>query len=414
MSPAETISQTQETTTPESQTEYTALDFLIVLARHKRFILGFTIAAAVLAAIISLLLPKKYTAETVVLPPAQNSSSGAAALMSQLAGGGAGALASLAGGSLGIKNPGEMYVSFFRSRTVEDAVIQRFGLKGRYREKTMYDTRKAFDKHSTVILGVKDGLIRISVEDRDPTLAADIANGYVDEFKKLSANLAVTEASQRRLFFQQQLQEARANLTDAEEAMKRTETSTGVLQVDSQARALIESAAMLRAQAVAKEVQIQSMRSFATDDNPEMIVAKRQLAEIQAQLSKLAGNSPDDFLVSKGRAPEASMEYLRKLRDLKYDETIFELMAKQFEMAKLDEARQGAIVQVADVAIPPDKRSSPKRLLIVLAVTLIAFFLSALRSFALEHWEKALNSPEERDRILLLRNLLSLKSQKNS
>ena len=175
-----------------------------------------------------------------------------------------------------------MYVSFFRSRTVEDAVIQRFGLMAEYHKKSMTDARKAFEKHSSVLLGAKDGLIRITVEDRDPKLAAEIANGYVDEFRKLSATLAVTEASQRRLFFQQQLMEAKGNLTDAEEAMKNTEQSTGVLQIDSQAKALIESAAALRGQVVAKEIQIQAMRSFATEDNPDLIIAKRQLAEIQA------------------------------------------------------------------------------------------------------------------------------------
>ncbi len=244
--------------------------------------------------------------------------------MSQLGGTGAagGALASLAGASLGIKNPSEMYVSLFRSRTVEDSVIQRFGLMARYRKRRMSDARTAFETHSTVALGAKDGLIRITVRDRDPKLAAEIANGYVDEFRKLSANLAITEASQRRLFFQQQLLEARGNLTAAEEAMKSTQQSTGVLQIDSQAKALIESAAILRAQEVAKEVQIQAMRSFATEDNPELIIAKRQLAELQAQLGKLAGqDSGSEFIVPKGKAPEVGMEYLRKFRDLKYNET---------------------------------------------------------------------------------------------
>ena len=199
------------------------LDLLIVLSKRRRFIFGFTAGVAILTVIAVLLISNKYTASTVVLPPAQPSSMGSA-LLSQLGGSaGSGALASLAGGSLGIKNPGEMYVSFFRGRTVEDAVVQRFGLQARYKTKTMYDTREAFEKHSTVVLGAKDGLIRISVEDSDPKLASEIANGYVDEFKKLSATLAITEAAQRRLFFQQQLTEAKDNLTTAEEAMKRTE-----------------------------------------------------------------------------------------------------------------------------------------------------------------------------------------------
>jgi len=297
-----------------------------------------------------------------------------------------------------------MYVSLFRSRTVEDSVIQRFGLMARYRKNRMSDARSAFETHSTVALGAKDGLLRITVRDRDPKLASEIANGYVDEFHKLSSNLAITEASQRRLFFQQQLLDARGNLTAAEEAMKSTQQSTGVLQIDSQARALIESAAILRAQEVAKEVQIQAMRSFATEDNPELTIAKRQLAELQTQLGKLAGqDSGSAFIVPKGKAPEAGMEYLRKLRDLKYYETIYELIAKQFEIAKLDEARQGAVIQVADVAVPPDKRSFPMRLITVIVALLLGFLAACGWCVISERVQRAKQNPADRERLDALR-----------
>src|SRR6185369_10930497 len=179
--------------------------------------------------------------------------------------------------------PGDVYVSLFRSRTVEDAVIKRFGLLSRYRESRVTDAREEFEEHATVSLGLKDGLIRVSVKDRDPKIAAEIANGYVDELRKLSATLAITEASQRRLFFQQQLEEAKNSLVTAEIKMKNTQQSTGLVQIDSQARALIESAAALRAQVVAKQVQIQAMRSFATEENPELVTAKQQLAALEVQ-----------------------------------------------------------------------------------------------------------------------------------
>ena len=351
------------------------LDLLIILSRRRRFIFLFTVAAAVLAVITVLLIPSQYTAETSVLPPGQSSSM-SSNLLGQL--GGSGALASAAGASLGIKNPGDMYVSLFRSRTVEDSVIRRFGLMARYRKEEMTDARRRFEDRSTVVLGSKDGLIRIGVTDPDPKLAADIANGYVDEFRKLSANLAITEASQRRIFFEQQLLEANQNLAAAEEAMKNTEQSTGVLQVDSQARSLIESAAILRGQIVAKEVQLQGMRAYATEDNPEMLEARQQLGALQGQLEKLSGSdahSNSDIIVPKGNIPEAGMEYVRKLRDVKYYETIAELIAKQFEMAKLDEARQGSIVQVIDVAVAPDKRSFPRRTLTVALAAICGFFL---------------------------------------
>jgi len=359
-----------------SASDVSLLPLLEILLRRRKFILLLTLGVTVAAAVTVLLIPSRYTAETVVLPPGQNTSMNSA-LLNQL--GGSGALASAAGASLGIKSPGDMYVSLFRGRTVEDAVIRRFGLMARYREKTMTDARRAFENRSTVLLGVKDGLIRISVTDWEPQLAASIANGYVEEFRKLSASLAMTEASQRRIFFQQQLLEANEDLASAEEAMKSTQQSTGVLQIDSQARSLIESAGILRGQIAAKEVQLQAMRSYATEDNPQMVIAQQQLIALKGQLAKLAGsdqNSASDIIVPKGNIPEAGMEYVRKLRDVKYYETIVELIAKQYEMAKLDEARQGGVVQVADMAVPPDKRSFPKRTVTVVLAALLGLLFA--------------------------------------
>lgn len=391
------------------------LDRLIILSQRRRFIVRFTVGAAILTAIIVLLIPNRYTAATLVLPPAQNNSL-SSLLLSQFAGGaGGGALASVAGSSLGIKNSADMYVSFFRSRTVEDAIIQRFGLMARYRVKKMTNARRAFETYSTVVLGTKDGLIRITVTDRDPKLAAEIANSYVDEFRRLTKNLAITEAAQRRMFFQQQLLEANEHLTAAEEAMKGMQQSTGVLQLDSNARALIESAAILRAQIVAKEVQLQAMRSSETDNNPQVVIVAQELVALKDQLAKLAGagEDPDSgFIVPKGKLPEAGIEYLRKFRDLKYYETIAELIAKQYELAKLDEAREGAIVQVADVAIPPDRKSSPPRTLIVVLMTFLAFIIAVLWVFAGARWEQTLRDPEKRDKVNTLRGLLFSKKQR--
>ncbi len=200
----------------------------------------------------------------------------------------------------------------------------------------------------------------------------------MEEFRKLSASLAITEAARRRLFFEQQVQQAKEKLTEAEDAMTKTQQTTGVLQIDSQAKALIESAAILRAQVVAKQVQIEGMRSFAAEDNPNLILAKQELAALQSQLEHVASSQTDvgsDINLSKGRVTQSGMEYVRRYRDLKYQETVFELLAKEFEIAKLDEAREGSIIQVVDAAALPDKRSSPHRLLIVIAATVLSLFV---------------------------------------
>lgn len=399
---------TPETKAAAGATEYEAsvLDVLVLLAERKRFILRFVLGAAVLATVVAFLLPVRYEAKIVLLPPQQNSSI-ASSLLGQVGNmGSLGSLASLAGSSLGIKNPADMYVALLTSRTVEDAMIQRFRLMQEYDEKRMSDTRKVFEGRTTAVAGAKDGLIRISVEDRDPQRAAELANGYVEEFRKLSASLAITEAAQRRLFFERQLQQAKDDLAGAEEAMRKTEQSTGVLQIDSQARSLIESAAVLRGQVVAKQVQIQGMRSFAAEDNPELILAKQELAALQAQLQQLAGSQKDvgsDINLSKGRVTESGLEYLRRLRDLKYRETVYELLAKEFEIAKLDEAREGAMIQVVDPAVPPDKKAFPPRLLIVISTTILAFFVAVFWIMLQKSWAGAAELPENRQRLEALR-----------
>ena len=382
--------------------EVSLLDITVLLVRNKRFILRVVRGAIVLAIIVSLLLPVSYEAQVVLLPPAGQSSSVASALLGQLGNlGSLGSLSAVAGG-LGMKTPTDMYVSFLKSRTVEDATIQRFGLMAEYREKRLSDARKAFERRATVIAGQKDGLIRITVEDHDAKRAAELANGYVEEFRKLSATLAITEAARRRLFFEQQLQPAKEQLAAAEEAMRKTQQSTGVLQIDSQARALIESAAVLRAQVVAKQVQIQGMRSFATEDNPDVVLAKQQLAALQSQLEHVAGSQQDngsDIVLSKGRVTGAGLEYLRRYRDLKYCETVYELLTKELEIAKLDEAREGEIVQVVDAAVPPDKKSSPHRTLIVIGMTILAFFVAVFWVIGRQGLERTLRVPENRERM---------------
>ena len=391
---------------PRTQTEISVLDMLVLLVGRKRFIIRFVLGAFVLAIVVSLVLPVRYEAKVVLLPPQQNTSIGSA-LMGQLGGLGAlGSLASLAGGGLGLKNPADMYVALLTSRTVEDAMIQRFGLMNEYHEKRMSDTRKELERRTTAVAGTKDGLIRLSIEDGDPKRAAELANGWVEEFRRLSASLAITEAARRRLFFEEQLRQAKDQLTEAEEAMTKTEQTTGVLQIDSQARALIESAAVLRAQVVAKEVQIEGMRSFAAEDNPNLILAKQELAALQSQLEHVAGSQSDvgsDINLSKGRVTQSGMEYVRRYRDLKYKETVFELLAKEFEVAKLDEAREGSIIQVVDAAAPPDKKSSPHRTLIVLAITILSFFAAAFWVFMRESSARAFELPENRERLEAIR-----------
>jgi uncharacterized protein involved in exopolysaccharide biosynthesis len=391
--------------------EISLLDLLICVAERKRVVAWFTVGFAILALVVSFILPRRYTATVSLLPPQQSTSMGGA-LASQLSG--MGSIAALTGGSFGFRSPNEMYVSMLKSRVVEDAMVQHFGLMEEYDKDYPTDARKAFEGRVDVNGSGKDGLIHISVEDHDPRRAADLANGYVDQFRNLSEHLAITEASQRRLFFERELTEAKDKLAGAEEALKQTEMTTGVIQLDSQARALIESGAAIRAQITAREVQIQGMQTYATGENSQLIQAQRELEGLRAQLAKLGGSAEGDgLIVPKGRVPEAGLEYIRRLREVKYSETIFDILARQFEIAKLDEARQGALIQVVDPAVPPDKRSFPKRTLIVIVATLAGFLFGVLGAFLLTAFEHLKQESEAAMKLNLLRRALSFKTTKD-
>ncbi|WP_158785756.1 Wzz/FepE/Etk N-terminal domain-containing protein [Granulicella sp. L46] len=388
--------------------EISLLDLLIVLAERKRTVLRVTGVFAVLAVILSMILPVRYTATVTLLPPQESSSMGAA--MASL--GNLGGVAALAGGSLGLKNPNDRYVAMLQSRTVEDAMVQRYGLMQEYHAHYLSDARKVFQGHTTVDGTGKDGLIHITVEDHNAQKAAELANGYVEEYRDLSQHLAITEASQRRLFFQRELEQAKNNLANAEVALEQTEQKTGVIQPDSQARALIESAATLRAQITAREVQIEGMQTYATGQNSELIQAQQELAGLRAQLAKLGGsedNSGSEVLIPKGLVPQAGMEYVRRLRDVKYYETIFDILARQFELAKLDEAKEGAVIQVVDPAIPPDRKSFPKRSLIVLGATVAGFFIGAFLALFQAALQRLKADPEGTQKLSILRRAFSAK-----
>lgn len=334
--------------------------------------------------------------------------------MSQL--GSLSSLASGGGSGLGLKNPADLQVALLKSRTVEDAMVKRFHIMDRFHIKYESAARKVLESIVNIEASTKDGLIIITVTDHDPKIAADIANGYVEEFKKYSAGLAVTEASQRRLFFEQQLSGAKDNLANAEEELKKTEQKTGLIQLDSQARAAIGLVADLRGQIAAKQAEITAMRTFATDENPNLQIAQQQLAGLQAQAQRMGANSEGttNALIPRGNMQEAGIEYVRKYRDVKYYETIFELIARQYEVAKVDEARQGSIVQIVDRAVVPDHRSFPSKLIFTVVGGFLGLLFGTVWVFVKEGVHRISNNPAEHDRVETLRQLLPLRKRRAS
>ena len=320
---------------------------------------------------MSLLLPKTYTGVTRILPP-QQAQSAAAMMLGQLGGG----LGALAGGSLGIKNPSDLYVGMLRSQTIADALVERFKLKELYREGLRRrGARRSWPRNSR-FQAEKSGIITIQVEARDPKLAADLANAYVEQLYKLTSTLAVGEAAQRRAFFERHLQQTKEKLADAEVKLRQAIESGGLVSVDAQGRAAVETVARLRAQMSAKEIQIGAMKSYATPSNPDLQRAERELVGHAAgALPARIGNA---LTARPAAGTRRASGNIRLVREVKYNEVMFELLAKQYELARVDEAKEAPLVQVLDRAIPPEKRSGPKRALIVIISTLAGFLAAVV------------------------------------
>jgi tyrosine-protein kinase Etk/Wzc len=353
-------------------------ELLAWLGQGKRLIGLATLVLGVLALIIAFVLPPTYTAHVALLPPGSQQQSGSAAALATL-----GALGGLAGG-LAAKTPDELYVALLKSDSVLRELDQRFNLKKRYDVKNNEALRKTVAKYIRVNSDKKSGVIQVEVDDEDPKFSADLANALPDELTKLLSRLAVTEAQQRRVFYEQQLKDTKENLIKAEQALRSVQEKSGVIVLDKQAEALIGGAAQLRALIAEREVQLKVLRTAATDQNPDVMRMNSELQALRAELNRMesrqgatgANASPVDLPV--GKIPEAAIDYVRARRELKLQETLLEGIVRQYELARLDEAKEGASPQFVDKAVPPDYKSKPSRALIVLAGLLLGLIGSSL------------------------------------
>jgi tyrosine-protein kinase Etk/Wzc len=349
---------------------------LTQLARGKRPVALTTGIAFLLGIVVSLLLPVSYTATTEIMTPQQTQQS-TALLMSQLAlnPSTTSPLSGAAGGALSLRNPNELYMGLLTSRPIADGIIAEFGLSGVYHAGDMTAARKALADRTTVT-SEKSTLISISVTDTDKKRAADIANAYPEQLRALTKNLAVTEASQRRLFYEQRLKDAKEDLVSAELAFERIQKEKGLVQLDAQTKSLIMSQADLHAQVAAKEVQLQALRSYSTEQNPEVQLLESQLTSLQEQSAKLEerGGSPNSSGLDLADVAGAGAEYLRAEHELEYRQALFDLLLKQYDAARWDEARNAAVIQVVAEAIPPDRKSAPRRTVIVLMFAALGLF----------------------------------------
>ena len=347
-------------TTAMDQDEISLFDFLQVIVDNLQLLVLGPLACGIVAFCISFAIPPIYTAKTLFLPPQQQQST-AASLLASL-----GALGGMAGAGASIKSPADQYLSFIKSMSVQDAIVERFKLTEKYDSKFKSDARTVLNEKVRITYG-KDGLISVEVDDTDPKFAADLANAHVEELQSLLGRMAVTEAQHRRIFFEKQLQITKNNLAKAELALKSSGTNSSVLKASP--TSAFESVARIKAGISVQEVKLSSMRNYLTEAAPEFKQALNELASLKIHLAKAEHEEP---------AVKETNDYLSRYREFKYQETMFELFAKQFELAKVDESREGFGIQVLDVAQPPERKSKPKKSLIATVANLISFLILIL------------------------------------
>ena len=344
------------------------------------------------------MLTPVYTAQTKFLPPLQQQSA-AAAMLQQLGG-----LAGMAGAAAGMQNPADQFVAFLRSRAVQDRLVERFDLMTRYQALNREQAARTLGANTQISSG-RDGLITLEFNDHDPAFAAQVANAYIEELGLLMARLSLTEAQHRRHFFGERLQQAKSDLAKAEAAL--LDAGVNVRLLNLQPAAALQGVATLRAQIAAQEVQVASLRAHLTEAAPELRTAQNTLAALRSQLARL--ERPEPQQARTPGAPAGAQGFQAQFREFSLQQTVFEMMAKQYEMARLDEAREGSVIQVLDPAQPPEQRSSPKRALMAVVATLAAGFALLLFVFVRQALRNASLDPASAAKLNAIRRSLGLR-----
>ncbi len=390
----------QQTSNEADKETINLLDYLEVIAKRKRLILRSMLAMFVISICGSLLLTKIYSATALVLPPQRDQG-----FMGMMIGQMGGGMANLAGDLLGNGTSADLCIGIMNSNAVSDKIIDRFNLMEVYKVKCRTDAYKTLDRKVNITAGKKDSIISITVEDKEPRLAAGIANAYVDELAKTMINLNVTGAVQNKAYLEEQLAKAKTNLRSAEDMIKRFQVKNKIADVSEQAKGAIQGIADLTAQLASEQVKLGVLQRSLTDSTQEVQNQKAVIDRLKVQIAHFEGNNKGGAIPSVGSVPVLGEEYLRLMREFKIQETLVELLTKQYEMTKLTEEKNIAGIQVIQHARVPDKKAKPKRAVIVLMSTFMGLFCSTIVAFLMEYRERM--PIEERQRWQHIFSMLS-------
>lgn len=390
---------------PETKGAHQELDllgFLLIMSKRKRLVLGGSLAYGVLVVAVCLIMSPVFLATAQITPSQQNSSS-AAQLLGQVGGMGGMLLQNM----LPISSTGDFFVGALQTERILNAIIDRFDLRNRYGVETRQEARRILlEEVFTFLNNATSNIVSVSAQEKDPKLAADMANACVDELIKLLGELAFTDAGKRRVFFEAELKKVYERLGEAEDALQGFQETTGVVRLDEQSSVLVQAIASLKAQIAAKEIQLKVIRSYATENNPDLRKLTEEHRGLTEQLQRLLQSQQPETnnpIIPTEEIPSLGMEYIRKMRELRYNEALYEVLVKQFEAAKQDEAREAMMVQVINRANPPELRAKPQLGLLAIAGVAVGFCLFTALAFVVEYFEKTAGDPERSGRLSRLK-----------
>jgi len=375
---------------------------LRLLWGRRRLFLRAAAIGLVVSTLVAFLIPKSYISTTQLMPPDTQSTMGLA-MMAAFAAKGGGALGSVAGDLLGQKSTGALFIGILRSQTSQDQLIQQFDLRKVYGSRLVVDARTKLDENTSISEDKKSGIITIRVTDSNPQRAAALADAYVDELNTLVVALSTSAAHRQRVFLEERLKVVKQDLDDASNQLAQFSSKNTTLDIQQEGKAMLETAANLTGQLVAAQSQLQGLRAIYTDNNPRIRSLNARVAELRGELEKLSGvnskpgDSDDPPVGSSGGMPYPSirnlpllgMKYEDYYRHAKIQETVYELLTQQYELAKVEEAKETPSVKVLDPARIPQRKSSPPRLVIMLLGTFLALAMSVVWVLGSTLWQEA-------------------------
>lgn len=382
---------------PSAKSAEDAVVYFQVLWKNRRLLSRVVLGALACSTLVAFVIPTRFESTTRLMPPDSNQATSSLAMAAAAFAGGSGGLGGMASELLGLKSSSDTFVGILSSRTVEDKLIDQFHLKDLYWDRRMEDARKDLAKRTEISVDRKSQIIEITVTDKSPQRAASMAQAYVDELNRLVAELSTSSARRERIFLEGRLQSVNKDLEDAEKSFSQFASKNTAIDIKEQGKAMVEAAATLQGQLIAAESEYQGLKQIYTDNNVRVRSVRARIDELKRELEKMGGkdestqpasDQPSDSLYpSIRKLPILGVQYADLYRETRIQEAVLETLTKEYELAKVQEAKEIPTVKVLDAPNIPDKKSFPPRALIIILGTVLALGGALSWIFGKELWD---------------------------